>query len=409
MRLAAAIVIAAASAAPGVYGQDVPKGMVPGGEATSARLTSPGPQKAARRRRLPESSARPAISCSSGSASDTSTRSARWRSRGTTSPMKSSSPWPAPGSGTTRSTPSRTRTGPSHGTRRRRRPSSDRRESVSSVRSPGSSRPASESRQGSSVPPLPARERQSITTSGATPRSPFATRKVDNRRRAGACPNGPLQPATSPGIQTMEVTVATRCVRFDGQGAMRVLGDVAEAVQSLAEAGFVWFDVVQPQPRGTGTPGPCLEPAPVEPRRLPGRVPDPQARHLPRLQLPALQPLPARRRRAGHQRSQSHAGRALRRHGARPGWRGRGVDGPRGANPARAGVGAAGAGLPGACRARSAGGRQVRRRGGPPGSGRGDRGGRLERRAAIRAGGMSSPSAASCWNCAAACTTSARC
>jgi len=37
-------------------------------------------------------------------------------------------------------------------------------------------------------------------------------------------------------------------VRFDGQGAMRVLADVAEAVQSLAEPGFVWFDVGGPRP-----------------------------------------------------------------------------------------------------------------------------------------------------------------
>jgi magnesium transporter len=42
--------------------------------------------------------------------------------------------------------------------------------------------------------------------------------------------------------------VAIRCVRFDGQGAMRVVGNVAEAMQSLAETGFVWFDVPDPNP-----------------------------------------------------------------------------------------------------------------------------------------------------------------
>jgi magnesium transporter len=40
--------------------------------------------------------------------------------------------------------------------------------------------------------------------------------------------------------------VATRCVHFDGQGTMRVLGDVAEAVRCLGEAGFVWLDVLDP-------------------------------------------------------------------------------------------------------------------------------------------------------------------
>ena len=60
------------------------------------------------------------------------------------------------------------------------------------------------------------------------------------------------------GIRAREVAVAIRCVRFDGQGAMRVLGDVAEAVQSLAEAGFVWFDVHNPSPDELAPLGPAL-------------------------------------------------------------------------------------------------------------------------------------------------------
>ena len=52
--------------------------------------------------------------------------------------------------------------------------------------------------------------------------------------------------------------MSTRCVRFDGQGAMRVMGDVAEAVQSLSEAGFVWFDVHNPTAEELAPLGPAL-------------------------------------------------------------------------------------------------------------------------------------------------------